>query len=45
MAEVRSGGVTSVVHADVTTEGKVMVPKTMTSGDGVLIWGAWAVEP
>ena len=44
-AEVRSGGEMSVIHADVTSDGKVMVPKTMTSGDGILIWGAWAVEP
>ena len=44
-AEVRSDGEMSVMHADVTSDGKVMVSKTMTSGDWILIWGAWAVEP
>lgn len=44
-AEVGSGGEMSVIHADVTSEGKVMVPKTIVSGDGILLWGAWAVEP
>ena len=44
MAEVVSGGEMSFTHADVTTEGKVMVPKTIVSGDGILLWGAWAVE-
>ena len=43
-AEVGSGGEMSVIHADVTTEGKVMVPKTIVSGDAILLWGAWAVE-
>ena len=44
-ADVSSGGEMSVIHADVTNEGKVMVPKTIVSGDVILLWGAWAVEP
>ena len=44
-AEVGSGGETSVMHADVKSDGEIMVPKTMVSGDGILLWGAWAVEP
>lgn len=43
-AEVGSGGEMSVIHGDVTTEGKVTVPKTIVSGDTILLWGAWAVE-
>lgn len=44
-AEVITSGVTSQIHADVTTAGQVMVPKTFKAGDYILVWGAWAVEP
>ena len=44
VAEVTNDGNTSVVHGDVSAEGKVSVTKNMEVGGGILLWGAWAVE-
>lgn len=44
-ASVTKDGETTVGHGDVMADGKVMIPATMASGDGILLWGAWAVEP
>ena len=43
-AEVTNSGNTVLTHADVTSEGRVLVPRNMTAGGGILLWGAWAVE-
>ena len=43
-AEVTTSGTTSHVHADVTADGQVKVPRATKAGDGILVWGAWAVE-
>ena len=31
------------LHADVTTDGYVLVPTTLAAGDMVLVWGSWPV--
>ena len=43
MAEVTVSGVMTPVHGDVTSDGYVLVPKTVKAGDDMLVWGAWGV--
>ena len=44
-AEATRSGETSHRHADVTSGGQVLVPLSFSAGDGLLVWGSWAVEP
>lgn len=44
-ALVTKAGETTVGHGDVMADGTVTIPSTMASGDVILLWGAWAVEP
>lgn len=45
VAEVVVSGVTSVMHGDVAESGGVWVSTPFSTGDGILMWGCWAVEP
>ena len=44
-AEVGNGIEMSVLHGDVTSEGKVKVPKMIGPDYAIIIWGCWAVKP
>lgn len=44
-SSLRRTGETSFGHGDVRVDGAVTIPATTVSGDEILLWGAWAVEP